>query len=64
MAQDGDEPEVWTLVEAARYLRMSESKLRGLARKGDFPGAFRVPGTKPWLFRAEELRNIGRPKQD
>lgn len=60
MAQDGGEPEVWTLAEAASYLRMSPTKLRNLARTGDVPGAFRLG--KPWLFRADELRKLGKPK--
>jgi excisionase family DNA binding protein len=62
-SMDGDagaesRAEVWTLDEAAAYLRMSPSKLRGLARSGEVPGAFRLG--KPWRFRADELRKLGK----
>jgi excisionase family DNA binding protein len=51
-----------SLPEAARLLGISESLARQLARRGEFPGAFRLGG-RVLVHRqvfAEELERLGR----
>ena len=43
------EPITWTLPYASARWGISETTGRELARRGQFPGAFRVPGTRRWL---------------
>ena len=46
------EPITWTLPYASARWGISETTGRELARRGLFPGAFRVPGTRRWLVHA------------
>lgn len=56
------EPITWTIPYASTRWGISETTGRDLARRGLFPGAFRVPGTRRWLVHVatfqEELARL------
>jgi hypothetical protein len=43
------EPITWSIPFASAMWGVSETTGRDLARRGLFPGAFKVPGTRRWL---------------
>ena len=57
-------PITWTIPYASARWGVSETTGRDLARRGLFPGAFRVPGTRRWLVHVatfeEEVARLAR----
>lgn len=57
-------PITWTIPYASARWGVSETTGRDLARRGLFPGAFKVPGTRRWLVHVatfeEQLSRLAR----